>query len=105
MPQAIRGTRPRRARSPRQVGPSPDRPHQPPGWGSSGDYSASVLETASREWVFPAGTPMFLDHETESEKFDRPKATDTSAAAARVETITGSRLRPDPSAVPARSTR
>ncbi|MCZ4497908.1 MAG: hypothetical protein JWQ74_461, partial [Marmoricola sp.] len=40
------------------------------GWGSSGHYSAPVLEAAVG--LFAEGTPMFLDHATASEKLERP---------------------------------
>lgn len=43
-----------------------------PGWGSSGYYSAPVLEQAAADNVFKAGTQMYLDHPTESEKWERP---------------------------------
>lgn len=43
-----------------------------PGWGSSGFYSAEVLEAAGTNKVFPAGTHMYLDHPTASEDEDRP---------------------------------
>lgn len=41
-----------------------------PGWGSSGHYSASVLEAAAP--LFKAGLPMYLDHATEAERIERP---------------------------------
>jgi hypothetical protein len=44
-----------------------------PGWGSSGHYSAEVLETAGADRVFPAGTHMYLDHPTRSERSERPE--------------------------------
>lgn len=44
-----------------------------PGWGSSGYYSADVLEKAATDTVFPAGTHMYLDHPSESESQDRPE--------------------------------
>lgn len=43
-----------------------------PGWGSSGFYSAEVLEKAATEKVFPAGTHMYLDHPTQTEDAERP---------------------------------
>lgn len=43
-----------------------------PGWGSSGYYSQEVLEAAAQERVYPAGTHMYLDHPTETEKMERP---------------------------------
>jgi len=44
-----------------------------PGWGSSGYYSAEVLERAATNKVIPAGTHMMLNHMSESEKRDRPE--------------------------------
>jgi hypothetical protein len=44
-----------------------------PGWGSSGYYSQQVLESAAAAKVFPAGTQMFLDHPSESERYERPE--------------------------------
>ncbi|WP_346007286.1 hypothetical protein [Janibacter terrae] len=43
------------------------------GWGSSGYYSPQVLENAANEQVFPAGTHIFFDHPSESERHDRPE--------------------------------
>lgn len=43
------------------------------GWGSSGYYSPQVLENAATERVFPAGTHVFFDHPSESERHDRPE--------------------------------
>lgn len=43
-----------------------------PGWGSSGHYSAQVIENAVRDQVIPAGTHMYADHPTVSEARDRP---------------------------------
>lgn len=42
-----------------------------PGWGTSGYYSESVLKQAARDKVFPAGTQMYIDHQTFSEAADR----------------------------------
>lgn len=42
-----------------------------PGWGSTGYYSPSVLESGAK--VFPAGTKMYWDHPTLSESFERPE--------------------------------
>ena len=56
-----------------------------PGWGSSGYYSAQVLENAAKAKVFPAGTQSFLDHETESEKYERPERSVRDLAAVQVE--------------------
>jgi hypothetical protein len=44
-----------------------------PGWGSSGYYSAKVLESAGTNVVFPAGTHMYFDHPSASEDRDRPE--------------------------------
>jgi len=44
-----------------------------PGWGTSGYYSAAVLEAAAGDGVFPAGTQMFWDHPTITERGDRPE--------------------------------
>ena len=56
-----------------------------PGWGSSGYYSAEVLESAARDRVFPAGTKCFLDHPSESERFDRPERSVKDLAAVLTE--------------------
>lgn len=42
-----------------------------PGTGSSGEYSAEVLESAASEGVFAAGTHMYLDHPTPGERPER----------------------------------
>lgn len=44
-----------------------------PGWGSSGYYSAEVLEQAATERVIPAGTHMYFNHASETERQDRPE--------------------------------
>jgi len=44
-----------------------------PGWGSSGYYSQDVLETAGDDKVWPKGTQVFLDHPSETERYDRPE--------------------------------
>jgi len=44
-----------------------------PGHGSSGYYSQECIEAAATDKVFPAGTHMFFDHPTESDKFERPE--------------------------------
>lgn len=44
-----------------------------PGWGSSGFYSAAVLEAAGQSGVFPAGTQMFVNHQTGDERNARPE--------------------------------
>lgn len=65
-----------------------------PGWGSSGYYSAEVLEAAARDKVIPAGTLMYLNHASESERHDRPERDVEKIAAALVEDARwdGSRL-------------
>lgn len=44
-----------------------------PGWGSSGYYAESVLEAAADEKVFPAGTHMYFDHPTATERQELPE--------------------------------
>lgn len=44
-----------------------------PGWGSSGFYSAKVLENAVEAKVFGKGLHMYLDHPSETERHDRPE--------------------------------
>jgi len=44
-----------------------------PGWGSSGYYSADVLERAAKNRVIPKGTHMYFNHASESEQRDRPE--------------------------------
>lgn len=56
-----------------------------PGWGSSGYYSAAVLQEAAKAKVWPAGTKMFLDHPSESELFDRPERSVRDIAAVLTE--------------------
>lgn len=43
-----------------------------PGTGSSGTYPATVLEAAAKARLIKAGTPMYMDHPTESEAYERP---------------------------------
>lgn len=44
------------------------------GWSKNGRYyPASVLAEAARNRVFPAGTPMYADHPTLTEKVERPE--------------------------------
>ncbi len=43
-----------------------------PGWGSTGYYSAAVLERDGPQ-VFRAGTHMYVDHPTASEQVERPE--------------------------------
>ena len=43
-----------------------------PGKGSSGTYPASVLEAAAKDRLVKAGTPLYLDHPTEAEAYERP---------------------------------
>lgn len=56
-----------------------------PGWGSSGYYSASVLEAAAKNRVFPKGTHMYLDHPTASEQYERPERSVRDLAAVLAE--------------------
>lgn len=44
-----------------------------PGQGSSGYYSPPVLEAAAKDKIFAAGTHMYFDHPTESDKHERPE--------------------------------
>lgn len=55
-----------------------------PGWGSSGYYSPQVLEAAATAQVFPAGTQMFINHQTAEERMERP-AGDLLLLAGRLE--------------------
>lgn len=43
------------------------------GLGSSGYYSPQVLENAAKNELIKAGTPLFFDHASESERADRPE--------------------------------
>jgi phenylpyruvate tautomerase PptA (4-oxalocrotonate tautomerase family) len=56
-----------------------------PGTGSSGEYSAEVLESAAQDRVFPAGTLMFADHPGEAEMYDRPERSIRDVAGVLVE--------------------
>ena len=56
-----------------------------PGWGSSGYYAAGVLEAAAADRVFPAGTHMYLDHPSETERYDRPERSVRDLAAVLTE--------------------
>jgi hypothetical protein len=44
-----------------------------PGMGSSGLYTADVLEQAARDKVFPKGLALYFDHPTERELRERPE--------------------------------
>lgn len=55
------------------------------GWGTSGHYSAEVLEQAARDRVFGAGTQMFTDHPTPTEDYERPARSVKDLAAVLVE--------------------
>lgn len=44
-----------------------------PGQGSSGDYSEEVIAKAAQEKAFPRGTLGNLDHDTETERMERPE--------------------------------
>ena len=65
-----------------------------PGWGSSGYYSAAVLERAATDKVIPAGTHMYLNHASATEHADRPERDVEKIAAVLVEDATwdGERL-------------
>jgi hypothetical protein len=54
-----------------------------PGWGSSGYYSASVLERDGPK-VFPAGVQMHIDHPSKSEERERPERSLQTLAAVTV---------------------
>lgn len=56
-----------------------------PGWGSSGYYSSEVLEAAATDRVFPAGTQMFINHQTAQERNDRPEGDLKDLAAVLIE--------------------
>lgn len=56
-----------------------------PGWGSSGYYSADVLEQAAKNRVFKAGTHMYADHPTPTEDAERPQRSIRDLAAILVE--------------------
>jgi hypothetical protein len=43
------------------------------GKGSSGTYSPEVLKEAAKKQLIAAGTPLFFDHASESERHDRPE--------------------------------
>jgi hypothetical protein len=57
-----------------------------PGWGSSGYYSAEVLEAAAKAGAWPAGTQMYLDHADAIERETRPERSVKDIAAALAET-------------------
>lgn len=57
-----------------------------PGWGSSGHYSAEVLEAAGAAQVFPAGTHMYIDHPRKSDQVDLPERSVKDLAAVLTET-------------------
>lgn len=57
-----------------------------PGWGSSGYYSAEVLEAAAKAGAWPAGTQMFLNHADALERETRPERSVKDLAAALSET-------------------
>lgn len=56
-----------------------------PGWGSSGYYSAEVLEQAAKDGIFPAGLQCFVDHPTQRELNDRPERSVRDLAAVLAE--------------------
>jgi hypothetical protein len=56
-----------------------------PGWGSSGYYSAAVLEAAGKSKVWPAGTHMYFDHPDAIEAEVRPERSVKDLAATLTE--------------------
>ena len=56
-----------------------------PGWGSSGHYSAKVLENAANAGIWGPGHQLFLDHPGEEERYDRPERSVKDLAATLVE--------------------
>lgn len=54
------------------------------GWGSSGYYSAAVLQEAARQGVFGVGHHMYLDHPTDTERRERPERSVRDLAAVLV---------------------
>lgn len=44
-----------------------------PGQGSSGDYAAEVIAKAAAEKAFPRGTLGMIDHDTDTERMERPE--------------------------------
>jgi hypothetical protein len=65
-----------------------------PGWGSSGWYSAEILEQAAADGVFPAGLHLYVDHPSQRELHDRPERSVRDLAAVLTEAARwdGSRL-------------
>lgn len=58
------------------------------GMGSSGYYSPDVLREAAAQNLIPAGTPMYLDHASQSERQDRPERSVRDIAAVFTESVT-----------------
>lgn len=56
-----------------------------PGWGSSGYYSAEVLEQAATDGAFSVKTQMHIDHMTEAERRERPAGSLLTLAAGLTE--------------------
>lgn len=56
-----------------------------PGWGSSGYYSPALLEQAATDLVFAAGTQMHIDHDGETQRFEKPAGSLANLAAAFTE--------------------
>jgi hypothetical protein len=56
-----------------------------PGWGSSGYYSADILEQAATDGVFGAGLQCFVDHPSQRELNDRPERSVRDLAAVLTE--------------------
>lgn len=59
-----------------------------PGWGSSGYYSAQVLEAAAKAKVWPKGTHVYFDHPTATEDEERPARSVKDLAAVLTEDAT-----------------
>lgn len=76
-----------------------------PGWGSSGHYSAAVLEQAARDNVFAKGLPIYLDHPTQRELNDRPERSvrDLAGALTHDARWTGSALEAEAEVLPQHS--
>jgi hypothetical protein len=56
-----------------------------PGWGSSGYYSAAMLEQAATDGIFPAGLQCFIDHPTQRELNEKPERSVKDLAAVLAE--------------------
>ena len=56
-----------------------------PGWGSSGYYSAEILEQAAKDGIFPAGLQCFVDHPSQRDLHERPERSVRDLAAVLTE--------------------